>query len=118
MSEERQIGNEEQEQKDFTALLKKLVGDTFESKGFMDAVNVPRLKGRIITFRNGIQYVETDSKEEGKRLIPCLEFTLIYRDEEKKVPAQVGDWVEMVYMVHKEQLVCMWTGKIVREGNG
>ncbi len=111
-----QPGREEQEQKDYQELVKKLMYESFESKGFIDAMNVPKLKGRIITFQNDIQYVETDSKEEGKRLIACLGFTLIFRDPETKLePAQVGDYVEMKYMVHKTQLTMMWTGTFVKK---
>jgi hypothetical protein len=101
----------EQEQKDLTALIKKLTTETFESQGFIKAVNCPSLRGRIITDRGGIQYVETDSKEEGKRLIPCLGKTRIAGGE-------IGDFVEMTYMVHKQEMMCMWTGKLIEKGRG
>ena len=79
--------------------------------GYIPAQNCPKLKGRIIKVAGGVQNVETDSKEEGKRIIPCLGFTWIEGGE-------VGDWVEMEYMVHVHKNVAMWTGRITEKGRG
>ena len=76
-------------------------------RGFINAVNCPKLKGRITRDMAGIQYVETDSKEDGKRLIPCLGFTRIEG-------GLVGDWVEMTYKVHQQKNMAMWIGRLVK----
>jgi hypothetical protein len=76
-------------------------------QGFIPAVNVPELKGRVMLNRNGVQVIETDSKEEGKRIIHALGFTYIEG-------ANVGDHVRLSYQVHLHRNVAMWIGRLVR----
>lgn len=85
--------------------------DHWKMHGYIPAQQCAKLKGRITSIAHGIQNVETDSKEEGKRLIPCLGFTWIEGGE-------VGDYVELEYMVHLSKNTAMWTGKLVDKGRG
>jgi hypothetical protein len=85
--------------------------DYWKSFGYIPAQNCAKLKGRIIQISNGIQSIQTDSKEEGKRIIPQLGFTWIAGGE-------VGDYVELEYKVHMTKNVAMWTGRIIEKGRG
>ncbi len=67
---------------------------------------VPKLKGRIINDSHGIQAIQTDSKEEGKKIIHALGFT--------RVPnAKVGDYVVCEYRVSIKRNMAMWICKKV-----
>ena len=83
----------------------------WEMHGYIKAQNCAKLRGRIISDRFGTQAVETDSKEEGKRIIHCLGLTYIQN-------GKVGDWVELEYRVHALKNVCMWVGRLIAKGNG
>ena len=80
----------------------------WEIQGWKPAINCPKLKGRIISVKMGVQAVETDSKENGKRILHCLGQTYLNGGE-------VGDWVEMEYKVHVMKNTCMWVGRITEK---
>ena len=78
-------------------------------QGYVKAQNCPKLKGRIISDKFGVQAIETDSKEEGKRIIHCLGMTYL-------TGGQVGDKVELEYRVHALHNVHMWVGRLIEKG--
>ena len=80
--------------------------ETLVNLAYIKVKKVPKLKGRIVKFDAGVQVVETDSKEEGKRFIHLAGIMAV-------PGAKVGDWIELEYKVHKNMNMMCWMGRRV-----